>query len=160
MSGRQLIQGRDVNDLFFWQNRTLAFTRDTSDPSQPEPQDFLVWPIDEPSPSMALAGIDWGYPHSWPVWFTGDLLMTGPAFERVYSIETRQSANMTTDFPAPVGGEPVDAELPRAARERRVALGRARARQAQARHARDDRRRPAARPAGIRAARWTSPSGA
>ena len=108
MSGRQLIQGRDVNDLFFWQNRTLAFTRDTSEPSQPEPQDFLVWPIDEPSPSMALAGIDWGYPHSWPIWFTGDLLVTGLSFERVYSVETRQSANMTTDFPAPVGGAPVE----------------------------------------------------
>jgi hypothetical protein len=108
MSGRQLIEGRDVNDLFFWQARTLAFTRETSDSSQPEPQDFLVWPIDEPSPSMALAGIDWGYPRSWPVWFSGDLLVTGSAFERVYSIETRQSANTMTDFPAAGGGAPAE----------------------------------------------------
>src|SRR4051812_27043016 len=85
MSGRQLIQGRDVNDLFFWWDRMLAFTRDTADSAQPEPQDFLVWPLEEPAPSMALAGIDWGYPRSWPVWFTGDLMVTGPAFERVYS---------------------------------------------------------------------------
>ena len=34
--------------------RTLVFTRDTADPSQPEPQDLLVWPLDEPSPSVAL----------------------------------------------------------------------------------------------------------
>src|SRR5262245_35395608 len=68
MSGRQALSGRDLGDLFFWNERTLAFTRDTLDTSQPEPQDFLVWPLDEPQPSIALAGIDWTRPNRWPAW--------------------------------------------------------------------------------------------
>ena len=109
MSGRQVIEGRDIKDLFFWRARTLAFTRDTADTSQPAPQDFMVWSIDEPSPSMALAGVDWGYPYSWPVWFTGDVLVTGFDYERVYSIETHAAANLISDFPAPGGDvEPPD----------------------------------------------------
>jgi hypothetical protein len=106
MTGHQVLQGRDVKDLFFWRHRTLAFTRDKADPAQSQPQDFLVWPIDEPAPSMALAGVDWGYPSSWPIWFTGDVLVTGPEFERIYSVETRQSADLLTFLPPPAGDPP------------------------------------------------------
>jgi len=49
MSGHQALPGRDFADVFFWKTRTLAFTRDTADPSQPEPQDLFVWPLDDAS---------------------------------------------------------------------------------------------------------------
>jgi len=111
MSGRQALQGRDVKDLFFWRDRTLAFTRDKADPAQSQPQDFLVWPIDEPSPSMALAGVDWGRPYSWPIWFTGDVVLTGTELERIYSVETRQSSDLLTFLPAPSGDPPSYREL-------------------------------------------------
>ena len=104
MSGRQLMQARDIKSLAFLRERTLTFTRDTADPSQPEPQDFLVWPIDEPSPTTALSGINWEYPFSWGIWFTGDMMMTGLSYERVYSMETRAAANLITDFPSSPGG--------------------------------------------------------
>src|SRR5262245_21573462 len=108
MTGRQLLTGRDFGDLFFWKARTLAFTRDTADPSQPEPQDILVWPLDEPAPSVALSGVNWTFPRPWPQWVIGDLLVTGVGLERVYDIGTRQSANLFTDFvlPPPDGGMP------------------------------------------------------
>ena len=105
MSGRQALQGRDIKDLFFWQERTLAFSRDTADPSQAEPQDVLVWQLDEPTPTVALSGVDWEYPYSWPVWINGDLLLTGTAYERVYDIENRQTANLLVEPPPSPGGE-------------------------------------------------------
>src|SRR3982751_4633502 len=90
MTGRQGLQGRDITNVFFWKDRTLAFSRDTADPSQPEPQDVLVWSLDEPAPTVALSGVDWGYPYSWPVWVVGTLMLTGAEYERIYDVENRQ----------------------------------------------------------------------
>src|SRR6478672_9236103 len=106
MSGHQVLAGRDIAGLFFWQTRTLAFTRDTADPSQPEPQDLLVWPLDEPAPTVALSGIDWVYPKRWPAWLVGDLLLTGTQYERVYDIGNRQSADLAHDFGTLKGAAP------------------------------------------------------
>ena len=107
MSGRQALPGRDFGDLFFWKTGTLVFTRDTADPSQPEPQDLLVWPLDEPAPSVALGGIDWVFPSRWPAWLVGDLLLTGTQYERVYDVGNRQSADLFRDFgPGSGGGSP------------------------------------------------------
>jgi hypothetical protein len=103
MSGRQLLTGRDISDLFFWKERTLAFTRDTADTSQPEPQDFVVWPLDDPAPSVALTGVRWSSPASWPLWVAGELMMTGTQLERVYDIGNREEANLLADFPSPGG---------------------------------------------------------
>ena len=35
MSGRQALQGRDIENLFFWKDRTLVFSRDTAGSSCP-----------------------------------------------------------------------------------------------------------------------------
>ena len=113
MAGTQALTGRDISNLFFWKDRTLAFTRDTRDPSQPEPQDFLVWPLDEPEPSIALGGIDWTYPDRWPAWLVGDLLLTGTQYQRVYDVSSRQSADLFHDlsWTPPAGPEPPLYEL-------------------------------------------------
>lgn len=106
MSGHQALQGRDFGDLFFWQGRTLTFSRDTADPSQPEPQDLFVWPLDDPAPSLALGAIDWRYPNRWPAWLVGNLLLTGTQYERVYDVGTQQSADLFHDFGSWAGGTP------------------------------------------------------
>jgi hypothetical protein len=106
MSGHQALPGRDFGGLFFWKSRTLTFTRDTADPSQPEPQDLFVWPLDEPAPSLALGGIDWQYPSRWPAWLVGDLLLTGSQYERVYDVGNRQSADLFRDFDASPAVDP------------------------------------------------------
>jgi hypothetical protein len=111
MSGQQALAGRDFADVFFWKERTLAFTRDTADPAQPEPQDLWVWPLDEPAPTAALTGIDWTYPKRWPVLVAGDQLLTGTRFERAYDLGERRAANLLRDAPAPAapdngGGSP------------------------------------------------------
>ena len=105
MSGRQALQGRDIKDLFFWQERTLAFSRDTADPSQAEPQDVLVWPLDEPTPTVALSGVDWEYPYSWPVVDHRRAAADGHRYELVYDIENRQTANLLLEPPPSPGGE-------------------------------------------------------
>jgi hypothetical protein len=108
MTGRQGLQGRDITNVFFWTDRTLAFSRDTADPAQPEPQDVLVWSLDEAAPTVALSGVDWGYPYSWPVWVTGTLMLTGNEYEYIYDVENRQSANLLLDSPSSPGDEPPD----------------------------------------------------
>jgi hypothetical protein len=113
MSGQQVLDGRDFGELFFWQPRTLAFTRDTADKSQPEPQDFLVWPLDEAQPSVALSGIDWTYPDRWPAWLVGDLLLTGKQYERVYDVGNRQAMDVfqMLSWTPPAGEQPQLYEL-------------------------------------------------
>lgn len=101
MSGRQALSGRDFGNLFFWQPRTLGFTRDAADASQGQPHDLLVWQMDEPEPVLALAGIDWTPSIGWPKRFVGDLLATGHLFEHVYDLPNRQGANLFLDVPAP-----------------------------------------------------------
>ena len=98
MSGHQALQGRDFADVFFWKTRTLAFSRDTADPTQPEPQDLFVWPLDDAAPSLALGGIDWVFPNRWPAWLVGDLLLTGTQYERVYDVGNHASADVFHDF--------------------------------------------------------------
>jgi hypothetical protein len=107
MTGRQALQGRDIGDLYFWKARTLTFTRNTADPSQPEPQDFLVLPLDDPAPQVALTGIDWIYPSQWPIWFSSDLLLTGSQFQRVYDIGLGASADLSVEFPSPPVTDPL-----------------------------------------------------
>jgi hypothetical protein len=104
MSGHQALQGRDFGDLFFWKTRTLTFSRDTADTTQPEPQDLFVWPLDDAAPTLALSGIDWVFPNRWPAWLVGDLLLTGAQYERVYDIGNRASANVLRDFGSSTGG--------------------------------------------------------
>ena len=101
MTGQQALQGRDIGDLYFWKPRTLTFTRDTVDRSQPEPQDFFVWPLDEAAPQMALTGVDWVYPNQWPVWFGSNLLVTGPELQHVYDLGKREAADLSLEFPSP-----------------------------------------------------------
>ncbi len=95
MSGQQVLAGRDIGELFFWKQRTLAFTRQTQDPSQPEPQDLWIWRLDEPAGEIALTGVDWAFPRSWPRWFVGDLLLTGARLERFYDLAARQSVTLS-----------------------------------------------------------------
>lgn len=106
MSGHQALQGRDFADVFFWKTRTLAFSRDTADPTQPEPQDLFVWPLDDAAPSLALGGIDWVFPNRWPAWLVGDLLLTGTQYERVYDVGNHASADVFHDFGSWTGGTP------------------------------------------------------
>ena len=82
MSGRQALSGRDFGNLFFWQTRTLGFTRDAADSSHGQPQDFLVWQMDEPGPVSALAGIDWRPSLGWPRRFVGGIEISPSAIER------------------------------------------------------------------------------
>jgi hypothetical protein len=95
MSGQQLLAGRDIGDVFFWKQRTLVFTRETEDPSQPEPQDAWIWRLDEPAPEVALTGIDWALPLAQPRWFAGDLLLTGRRLERLYDLAARQAVTLS-----------------------------------------------------------------
>jgi len=101
MSGRQALSGRDFGNLFFWQTRTLGFTRDAADPSQGQPHDFLVWQMDEPEPVSALPGIDWRPSLGWPRRFVGGLMATGLQFERVYDLPNRQAADLFLEVPVP-----------------------------------------------------------
>ena len=102
MSGQQVLAGRDVGELFFWKQRTLAFTRQTQDPSQPEPQDLWIWRLDEPEAEIALAGVDWAFPRSWPRWFVGDLLLTAGR-SLVLEIPTVGAAEDRAIIVGPVG---------------------------------------------------------
>jgi hypothetical protein len=111
MSGRLVLSGRDVGNLFFWKERTLGFTRAAADPSQPEPEDFWILPLDEATPSRALAGVRWDWPDSWPLWVAGDLLLTGSQLERAYDLGTRQEANLFRDFPFTPGGNGATGEI-------------------------------------------------
>jgi hypothetical protein len=100
MSGRQVLNGRDVANLFFWKDHTVGFTRATTDPSQPEPSDFWVLPVGagDETPAMALPGVRWEAPDSWPLWVAGDLMLTGTKLERIYDVESRQGANLLDEF--------------------------------------------------------------
>jgi hypothetical protein len=94
-SGTQLLAGRDFGNLFFWNQNTPAFTRQTTAPGGAS-QDLWVWPDGEGAPLLALSQIDW----SPPVWsarvFAGDVLMTGPFGERVYDLQLRSSLDLQT----------------------------------------------------------------
>jgi hypothetical protein len=147
MWGQQVLAGRDVGNVFFWKDRTLAFTRDTIDTSQPEPQDFLVWPLAEPEPSIALGGVDWTYPDRWPAWLVGDLLLTGTQYQRVYDVSSRQSADLFPRLHAPRRRA---APAVRGAGDDDDASGRAGVREGHARQRRHRGRRAAARSADVR----------
>jgi hypothetical protein len=103
MAGRQVLEGRDVGNLFFWKEHTLGLTRDTADPAQPEPEDFWIWRLDEPEPSLGLSGVRWSPPLSWPLWVAGDLMLTGTKLERVYDVDSRRAAHLFQDFSAEPG---------------------------------------------------------
>jgi hypothetical protein len=107
MSGELVLPGRDLDNLTFWQPRTLRFTRNAADPSMGA-QDLFVWPLDEPAPSLALAGVDWEAPDPQPRAGAGELLVTGTRLERVYDVGTRQEANLAPGMPLPPpdGGAP------------------------------------------------------
>jgi hypothetical protein len=103
MSGRLLLAGRDIDNLSFWKSRTLSFTRPGADSPAGALQDLFVWRLDEPAPTLALAGIDWMEPGTYPQRLAGDLLVTGPLLERVYDVGSGQAANLSLDFPASPG---------------------------------------------------------
>ena len=94
-SGRLALPGRDLGDLFFWKERTLGFTRRSADPALAEPQDLWVWPLDQDAPLVAMPGVDWALPGSWPRSLVGDLLLTGAQLDRLYDLESRQAADLS-----------------------------------------------------------------
>ncbi len=72
----QRLAGRDFDNLFFWNEQTAAFTRQTTAPGGAN-QDLWVWPDGENTPLLALSQIDWS-PPSWSARIiAGDILMTG-----------------------------------------------------------------------------------
>jgi hypothetical protein len=82
-SGTQLLAGRDFGNLFFWNQQTPAFTRQTA-ATGASSQDLWVWPDGESAPLLALSQIDWSPPVSSARVRAGDILMTGPSANRVY----------------------------------------------------------------------------
>jgi len=94
-SGTQLLAGRDLGNLFFWNEHTAAFTRQAATPGAGT-QDLWIWPDDESAPQLALAQIDWSPPLSSAAIQIGDILMTGSYGERVYDLEERASLNLQT----------------------------------------------------------------
>jgi len=95
MSGRQLVAGRDVADLFFVDAGSLAYSRGAAPGEQTgQPQDLWIWRQADDTSTVALAGIDWAPPVWWPKQRVGDLLETGPQGEIFYDFSTRLSENL------------------------------------------------------------------
>lgn len=92
-SGTQRLAGRDLGNLFFWNEQTPTFTRQTATPGSPN-QDLWVWPDGENAPLLALSGIDWSLPNGTPEIIVGDILMTGSRGERVYDLQTRNEVDL------------------------------------------------------------------
>jgi hypothetical protein len=104
MSGRQVVRGHDVADLFFADANTVAFTRQTADPSQSEPQDLWLYGLGDDAPSIALSGIDWAPPVWWANVRIGSLLETGPSGRLFYDFSSRQRTDLSDFASAPAGG--------------------------------------------------------
>ena len=94
-SGTQLLAGRDFGNLFFWNEQTPAFTRQTAAPGASS-QDLWVWPDGESAPLLALSQIDWSPPASSARARAGDILLTGPSANKVYNLELRSSLDLET----------------------------------------------------------------
>jgi hypothetical protein len=92
-AGTEIVPGRDIADLFFWNQDVLGYTRQTQDPSQPEPQDLWLWNVPNAAASVALAGIDWAPPAWWPSFVVGNLLLTG---SWVYNLGSMAATDLTT----------------------------------------------------------------
>jgi hypothetical protein len=108
MSGRQVVRGHDVSDVFFGDTHSVAFTRQTLDSSQSQPQDLWVVGLDGSDPQIALPGIDWAPPVSWVNLRIGELLETGLTGRLFYDFASRQRSDLGqfADVP-PDGGTPV-----------------------------------------------------
>jgi hypothetical protein len=106
--GERIAPGRDFDNLFFWQPSDLAFTRVTTTPGATE-QDLWVWSDAEVAPVLALSEVELT-----PALFRsriviGDILMTGPHGSRIYDLDARAAADLTTVAAAGgVGAAPVD----------------------------------------------------
>jgi hypothetical protein len=112
MSGRQIVRGHDVADLFFVDTNTVAFTRQTLDSSQSEPQDLWLYGLGEEAPQIALTGIDWAPPVWWANVRIGSLLETGPTGRLFYDFAARQRTDLGDFGVGPNGGfGPADAGL-------------------------------------------------
>jgi hypothetical protein len=109
LSGRQIVRGHDVADLFFANPTTLAFTRQASVPDDDRPQDFWVWGLSDAEPAIGLEGIDWAPPTWWPRQLIGDLLQTGSYARLFYDFTARRATDLSA-FGAipPEAGVPVD----------------------------------------------------
>lgn len=94
-SGVQRLGGRDFDHLFFWNEQTPTFTRQTAAPGNTS-QDFWVWPDSENAPRLALSQIQWSPPGWSPRIFVGDILMTGGLGEKVYDLRARTSLDLYT----------------------------------------------------------------
>jgi len=97
-SGRQLLAGRDFGNLFFWNGRTLEFTRDAAEQPSTGPHDLWEWPLDDAAPALALTGIDWSQFDPMPRWRQAGLLVTGRQLERLYDVTTGRSEDIFPHF--------------------------------------------------------------
>ncbi len=95
-SGTQRLTGRDFDHLFFWNEQTPAFTRQTTAPAGDSSQDFWVWPDGENAPLPALSHVYWSPPRWYSRVIAGDLLITGPYSEIVYDLQARTSVDLRT----------------------------------------------------------------
>ncbi len=105
MSGRQIVRGHDVSDLFFANADTVGFTRQAAEPSDSGPQDLWIYGLADAEPQLALPNIDWAPPVWWANVRVGTSLETGPYGRLFYDFSTRQRTDLTNFSGAATGGE-------------------------------------------------------
>jgi hypothetical protein len=94
LSGRQIVKGHDVSDVFFANPDTLAFTREAQTASEATPQDLWTWGLSDGTPDVGLVGIDWAPPVWWPRLLMGDLLQTGSNGRLFYDFSLRRGTDL------------------------------------------------------------------
>jgi hypothetical protein len=92
-AGTEVVTGRDIADLFFWNQDVLGYTRQTLDTSQTEPQDLWLWNLPNATASVAITGIDWAPPAWWPSSIVHNLLLTG---NWVYDLDSMTASDLNT----------------------------------------------------------------
>jgi hypothetical protein len=108
--GQQRLSGRDFDNLFYWSNQTLGFTRQTLVPGVMS-QDFWLWPNGAAAPAVALSEVQWSPPNQVPRSIYGDLMITGASGQIVYDLQSQSSVDLLSSPPPPpsdpsmVGGE-------------------------------------------------------
>jgi hypothetical protein len=107
-AGDKLVSGRDLSEPFFWDGNTLAYLRATADPSQPQPQDLWRLDLSTGTPSVALTGIDWAPPTSWPRSRAGQLLITGPSGRLFYDFGSGTGVDLSGFGMVTPPGQPSD----------------------------------------------------
>ncbi len=105
-AGQKLVSGRDLSEPFFWDGQTLGYVRAAADTSQPEPQDLWIHDLAAGASSVALTGIDWAPPSSWPRSRAGSLLITGTTGRRFYDFGSRVDTDLADFGLVGIGGRP------------------------------------------------------